>query len=106
MEKIQEERHVFQPGWPGPLKGLPPIIMDGFRGIIRSESLGFLGKEPLGVLSVGWASRFGNRCPQPTLLPDCRGDLNPLAVQPALLVRPPPRQGLSDPPVASGFPPN
>lgn len=85
MENTQDARHVFQQGLPGPLRGLPPVGIDGFRGIIRGDRLGFLGKDTLGFCQVGWSSRFGHRCPEKTLLSGCGGDINPRAFQPTML---------------------
>ncbi len=85
MEKTQDERHVFKQGFPGPLRGLPTVSIHALRGIIRIDRLGFLGKDAIGLFQVGLPSRFGNRCPENTLLPRRGGDINPLAVQPTML---------------------
>ena len=45
-EKTPDARHVFHQGFPGPLRGLPPVGMHGFRGLIRGDRLGFLGTDP------------------------------------------------------------
>src|SRR4030095_4713670 len=64
-------RHVLPeatryPCYSLPLRGLPPVGIHGFRGIIRVDRLGFLGKDTIGFCQVGLSHRFGNRLPEHT----------------------------------------
>ncbi len=85
MEKTQDERHGWKQGLPRPLCRLPTIGIDGVRGIMRVERLGLLSKDALGCFQISLSSRWGNRCPQNTVLTRRRGDIDALAFQPTML---------------------
>jgi hypothetical protein len=52
MEKTQHHRDLIAQSFPRVLRGLPAIGLDGFWAIIGIDRLRFVGKDPIGLLSV------------------------------------------------------
>jgi hypothetical protein len=70
---------------PSILRGWPAIGLAGFRSIIGIHSLGFIGKDPIGLLSVGLRSGLSHRGTQNAIFRRSGGDVDAFAFQPIVL---------------------
>jgi hypothetical protein len=85
MEKTQDHRDLIAQRLPSIVSGWPAIGMNGFRGIIGIDSLGFAGQDARGFLYVILRGRLSNRCPQEAVFRRCGGDGNAFPLQPTVM---------------------
>ena len=84
MEKTQDHRDMGAQGLPSALRGLPAIGIDSLRRLIGIHGLSFAGKHAIRFFQGSLGGCWGNGCSQDTALSYGGGDVNPLALQPAM----------------------